>query len=382
MPRLSGVREAAEPSPSGTDQVRREFSTTSSGAGPQGPLPSTSSLFPGPEPEPSGQRVLVIDDDPAVLSLLCDVLGEAGFATTCVRELGAARQAMMNGDFALVVTDLYLDDDSLGYEIAETARALQPPVPVILVTGRPSFASAHEALRSQVCEIVVKPVDAASLVASCRRAIEGAEIRRRSLRLQAQNRVLAGVLPRAIEAKDPTTKGHAERVVRYADALAARCGVDSAAREDLRLAALLHDVGKIGVPREILCKEGALTAEEREVVRRHPEMGYDILEPLEDSERVRLWVYQHHERWDGRGYPLGVVGEELEVPARILVLAEVFDALAERRSYKAPWPIPKIVAFFRAQAGTHFDPDLAHLVADGLELEGARFFSARPGRLF
>jgi HD-GYP domain-containing protein (c-di-GMP phosphodiesterase class II) len=93
-------------------------------------------------------------------------------------------------------------------------------------------------------------------------------------------------------------------------------------------------------------------------------------------------VYQHHERWDAKGYPEGLGGEEVDLPGRILILAEVFDALAEARSYKPAWETSKIIDFFRAQAGKHFDPDLAHIVADGLEQQGKRFFATAPGSLF
>jgi putative two-component system response regulator len=282
----------------------------------------------------------------------------------------------------LVLTDLYLGEERLGYEIAEFARAMRRPIPVILVTARPSFANAREAMRSHICEIVVKPIDGPTLVAACRRSIDQWEIRRRNQELETQNRTLIDVLPRAIEAKDPTTKGHSERVVHYADGLARRCQVDAEDREALRLASLLHDVGKIGIPNSILRKQGPLTADERQVVQCHPAVGYDILEPLKYSEKVRLWVYQHHERYDGLGYPEGLRGDEVELPGRILILAEVFDALASARSYKPAWKTTKIAEFFRSQAGKHFDPDLSHLVADGLDAEGARFFANGNGLLF
>ena len=118
------------------------------------------------------------------------------------------------------------------------------------------------------------------------------------------------------------------------------------------------------------------------MINRHPQMGYEVLEGLTEHENVRNWVYQHHERWDGKGYPNKLAGEEVALPGRILVLAEVYDALAEVRSYKPAWPLPKICAFFRAEAGKQFDPDLAHLVADGLEQRGKSFFSAQKGMLF
>jgi putative two-component system response regulator len=310
------------------------------------------------------------------------ILSEAGYEVTRLGSVAPAREHLERAEVHLVVSDLYLGNDELGYEIADVARNQSPPVPVILLTGRPSFGGARDALRSQVCEIVVKPVDAFDLVRTCQRTIRDAETERRQRRLEIQNKVLAGVLPRAIEAKDPTTSGHAERVVHYTDTLAQRCGVDATNREHLRLASLLHDVGKIGIPERILTKEGPLTRDERDVIETHPEVGRQILASLEDSDSIRTWVFQHHERWDGKGYPEGLAGEEVSLPGRILILAEVYDALAEARSYKPAWENERIVEFFRGEAGRHFDPDLAHLVADGLEREGKRFFAGTPGALF
>lgn len=328
------------------------------------------------------RRILVVDDDATLLAMLGQLLDVAGAETTCVPNVSLARALLAERRFDLVLTDLYLGSDQLGYAVAQAARDCRPQVPVVMLTGRPSFHGAVDALRTSIREIVVKPVDPELLIDACAKAIESAAIERRGRLLEVQNRVLAAVTPRMIEAKDPTTSGHAERVVQYTDRLAERCGVSDDERESLRMAALLHDVGKIGVPRSILCKEGPLNASEREVIQRHPQVGYDILADLEDCEDVRLWVIQHHERWDGRGYPHGLRGEDVALPGRILILAEVYDALAEARSYKPAWPTAEIVTFFRAQAGRHFDPELSQLVADGLEREDRRFFAPRSELLF
>lgn len=326
-------------------------------------------------------RVLVVDDDLDVLRALQESLQEAGMLTFGVPGSQHARQALAEEDFDLVLTDLYLAGDDLGLRVAEAAQSCRPAVPVVLLTAHPSFDGAQGAVRSGVADVVVKPVLEADLIATCERTIAATETRRVAQRLEAQNRVLARVLPRAIEAKDPTTHGHSERVVAYTETLALLCGIGDEERASLRMAALLHDVGKVGIPDGILCKEGPLTTDEREVMKQHPLRGYEILEPLEESEDVRTWVYQHHERWDGRGYPCGLRSHEVALPGRILILAEVYDALAEERSYKPAWEVPKIVEYFRHEAGGHFDPDLARMVADGLEHHGRRFFTP-AGLLF
>lgn len=318
------------------------------------------------------QRILVVDDEPEILSSLSAIL-ELDFEVTTASSLREASALLARQDFQLVVTDLYLGDEDLGCRLAGLEHQRRH-VPVLLLTGRPSFDGAQTALRDHVADIVVKPVDPLMLRSKCQSIIRDTELTRRNQELEVQNQILASVLPRAIEAKDPTTGGHAERVVDYADTLAGICGVADEDREALRLAALLHDVGKIGIPSHILTKPGPLTADEREIVNRHPQMGYDILEPLRHHEKVRLWVYQHHERWDGGGYPNRLSRDEVALPGRILVLAEVYDALAEPRSYKDAWEMSRIAGFFRDQAGKHFDPELARIVADGVEKRGRCFF--------
>jgi putative two-component system response regulator len=326
--------------------------------------------------------VLLVDDEVDVLRGLCNMLEADGYRVTCATSLVEAVDTMRDGRFDLVLTDLYLGDTDLGVRIAEVARERRPHTPVIVLTGRPTFDAAQEALRRHVADMVVKPVEAGHLLATCRRVIHETELAARNYELESVTHVLTSVLPRTIEMKDPTTSGHAARVVGYTDALARRCRVSDEDRSSLRLAALLHDIGKIGIPDHILSKPGALTADEMDVVRRHPAMGYEVLADLDEHENVRSWVYQHHERWDGQGYPNGLQGEEVALPGRILVLAEVYDALVEQRSYKPAWPIERIVELFRNQAGRQFDPHLANMVADGLEQHGRRFFAPQTDLLF
>ncbi|MCR9243620.1 MAG: HD domain-containing protein [bacterium] len=344
--------------------------------------PQPWSKAPVPARRARSERVLLVDDELDVLRGLRAMLEDAGYDVTCTTNLQLARSTLEHEAFDLVVTDLYLGDTQLGSDLADVAANCRPEPPVIVLTGRPSFGGAQEALRRHVADIVVKPVDPQTLLNTCSRVMHETSLARRNVELETVNNVLSSVLPRTIEIKDPTTSGHAERVVGYTDRLAERCGVSESDRASLRLAALLHDIGKIGIPDSILTKPGPLTQDEMEVVKRHPAMGFEVLKALDGHDKVRDWVYQHHERWDGRGYPNGLAGEEVELPGRILVLAEVYDALAEERSYKPAWPLEKICAFFRDQAGRQFDPDIAHLVADGLERHGKRFFATEPGGLF
>jgi putative nucleotidyltransferase with HDIG domain len=160
----------------------------------------------------------------------------------------------------------------------------------------------------------------------------------------------------ALEAKDPYTKGHSVRVARIAVAVARRMGFEDAEVERIEYAALLHDLGKIGISRSVLSKPGALTDDEIDRIREHPDIAARILESVPFLEDVRPVVQDHHERVDGLGYGRGLAGEELSTPARILAAADSFDAMTADRPYRDAMPESSAVAELRSNAGSQFDP--------------------------
>ena len=168
-------------------------------------------------------------------------------------------------------------------------------------------------------------------------------------------------LATAIDARDPYTRGHSEGVTRLAVQLARELGWDEADLEMLEFAALLHDVGKIAVPDAILRKPGPLTSEEWDVMHRHPYYSRQIVAPVEPLRRLTPWIYHHHERWDGTGYPDGLKGEAIPLAARIIAVADVWDALRSDRPYRKAWPEEKALEYIREQAGQHFDPQVVEV---------------------
>jgi diguanylate cyclase (GGDEF)-like protein/putative nucleotidyltransferase with HDIG domain len=160
----------------------------------------------------------------------------------------------------------------------------------------------------------------------------------------------------AIDAKDQYTHQHILRVQRYSLAIAGRMGLDGPELEGLATGALLHDIGKLGVPEYVLLKPGRLTEEEFEKIKKHPEIGAAILDPVEFPWPVVPVVKSHHERWDGTGYPEGLKGEEIPLIARILAVADVYDAMTSHRSYRNAWPHDKVIEIITTEAGSHFDP--------------------------
>jgi response regulator RpfG family c-di-GMP phosphodiesterase len=181
-------------------------------------------------------------------------------------------------------------------------------------------------------------------------------------------------LANAVEAKDPYTRGHGDRVVKYTQAIGSQIGFDRDTLEKLRVAAILHDIGKIGIRDDVLLKPGPLTDEEYKEMKLHPIIGDRILAPIKSLSDIRVWIYQHHERLDGKGYPERIGGGDLYLPSRTLIVAEVFDALVTERSYKPAWPLAKVCDFLRENADTHFDRDMVDILVDILQSEGEDFY--------
>lgn len=185
-----------------------------------------------------------------------------------------------------------------------------------------------------------------------------ADVDRRTARLEAEFIEVVRRWGSSIESKDRYTQGHCERVADFACALAARVGMDERSLFWFRIGALLHDVGKLLIPAEVLNKPGRLDDEEWALVRRHPEAGVELLAGIDFPWDVRPIVLSHHERWDGRGYPHGLAGEGIPLVARILTVADVYDALTSERSYKPAMSHADALAVMRRDAGTQFDPAL------------------------
>jgi putative nucleotidyltransferase with HDIG domain len=160
----------------------------------------------------------------------------------------------------------------------------------------------------------------------------------------------------ALELRDQETEGHTRRVVQMTVELARTMGIDEAELEHIRRGALLHDIGKMGIPDAILRKPGALDESEWEIMRQHPEYAYKLLEPIEYLRPALDIPYFHHERWDGTGYPHGLKGKDIPLAARIFAIVDVWDALRSDRPYRAAWTKEKVLGYVKDLTGKHFDP--------------------------
>lgn len=178
-------------------------------------------------------------------------------------------------------------------------------------------------------------------------------------------------LAHAIEAKDPNTEGHCQRLANHAERLGRALGFDAAHLRTLRMAATLHDIGKIAVPEAILGKPGPLTAEEFATLQLHPVTGAEICAPLRSARAILPAIRHHHERWDGQGYPDGLRGAAIPLDARIIAIVDAFDAMTSDRPYRQGMPIEKAIAIMRANAGPQWDPGLLTLFLDLIEADRA-----------
>jgi hypothetical protein len=183
-----------------------------------------------------------------------------------------------------------------------------------------------------------------------------AELRKRRERLELKNRQTLSMLATIVEARDTDAGMHLRHIEHYSRALALRLGLDTRAANEVAYAAMIHDVGKAQVPDAILKKPGPLTTDERHEIEKHTLWGDSLLAESEEFNSAREVARHHHERWDGSGYPDGLAGEEIPLAARIVAVADVYDALISERPYKRAWPIEDAIAEIRKMSGGHFDP--------------------------
>ncbi len=166
---------------------------------------------------------------------------------------------------------------------------------------------------------------------------------------------------RALEIRDKETEGHSRRVTDMTLKIAIAMGIADDELEQIRRGAILHDIGKMGISDEILHKPGKLTEEERETIKKHPEIAYKLLAPIPFLNKALEIPYSHHEKWDGSGYPQGLAGNEIPLSARIFAVADVWDALSSDRPYNKAWERKKAIAYFAEETGRHFDPRVVNV---------------------
>ena len=311
-------------------------------------------------------NVLVIDDEHVIRELVMEILESAGHAVTGAESAERALALLENKDFGLVVSDVVMPGLS-GLELLEAVRARTTSLPVVLVTGAGTYDTLSQALTRGAAGLVTKPFAHKDLQTAVADALERATRSREELRERLLAPTLASALANAIEARDEYLHGHCERLAALAVRLAELLGLSPDEIETVRLGAILHDVGKIGIPDRVLLKPGALDEEERRIVETHPEIGDELLEPLDLLENARPIVRHHHERWDGAGYPDRLAEEAIPLGARIVAVADAIEVMSARQLYRQPRIPSEIVEELRAQRDRQWDPEIVDLALDLIE---------------
>ena len=321
-------------------------------------------------------RILIVDDEPEITSILFDLFEDQHDCTTA----GSAEEALAQlarKDFELVISDITMPGMN-GLDMIPHVHRMRPNTVVVMISGMQTVESAIGALRLGSFDYVMKPFDLRQVEAVVKRALEHQElivakqryedhleelVEQRTAELdQALNsledayRSTLRALTAALETRDLETHGHSERVVSYSLRLGREYGLDGQRIKALEFGSLLHDIGKIGVPDSILRKPAKLTDDEWVLMRQHPVHGQQILRGIEFLEGAARVVAQHHEQWNGSGYPAGLSGEDIDVCARIFAVADAFDAITSDRVYRKGKPYEAAAQELEDWAGKQFDP--------------------------
>ena len=321
-------------------------------------------------------RILIVDDEPGNVEVLRRMLQRAGFnrleSTNEPRE-AAALYIKLRPD--LILLDLHMPEMD-GLEVMDQLNRIAEAsfLPILMLTGDMTPEARREALSRGAKDFVTKPFNTDEVLLRIRTLLETrflylqiqtqtqmleAKVRERTRELEAAQIEIIERLARAAEFRDDNTGQHTERVGQMAAVLAKQIGLPDVQVSLIRRAAPLHDVGKIGVPDSILLKLGKLTPDEFALVKTHTAIGARILSGshfalLRLAEEI---AFSHHERWDGSGYE-GITRDSIPLAGRIVAVADVFDALTQKRPYKAAWPVSEAIAEIDRQRGRQFDPDL------------------------
>jgi len=284
-------------------------------------------------PEILPPTVLLADDDPANLRILSLVLAPEGYRLLLAHDGSEALEILLNQAVDLALLDVNMPGWN-GFALCRIVKANPQTrlIPVVLVTGLTSLEDRIEGIQAGADDFLTKPFENEQLRARVRSLLK---LKQFTDELENAEAVIF-TLAKGIEARDPYTGGHCERLARFSVAIAEHLGLPEEDRIALRRGGIVHDIGKVSIPDQILLKPGPLTAEERLIMQTHPVVGEQMCAQLKAFRSVLPIIRHHHERMNGSGYPDGLQGEQIPLTARILAVSDVFDALTTKRSYREP----------------------------------------------
>lgn len=322
------------------------------------------------------ERIVVVDDDAIILRNANTVLAEAGFKVTCLKSGRLLLDYAAKNTIDMLLLDIKMPEPD-GFETLRLLRVWErenkkPEIPVIFFTANDDCASETAGLSLGAMDFIRKPFAAEVLTLRVRHLLDlirlqrdlHAEVERKTKEVEGLSLHVVHTLADAIDAKDAYTKGHSGRVADYSREIAKRYGYPVERQEEIYMMGLLHDVGKIGVPDAVINKPGKLDDEEYAKIKTHPERGARILQNIEEMPKLATGARWHHERFDGKGYPDGLAGEDIPEEARIIAVADAYDAMTSHRSYRGVIPQDVVKSELEKGSGTQFDPRFAAIMLE------------------
>ena len=327
--------------------------------------------------------VLLVDDEPSIHGPIRRFLQQQGYVVSSATRGDEALDLLGRQPVSCLLLDVQLPDGS-GVELVPRILAIEPDIAILMLTAATDATTATLCMQRGAVDYLTKPVDLEVLGRAIRRALDqgtrprhgpasrllerevtvrSAELRQERGRLERLSIATLEALVNALEAKDPFLRGHSARVADLSAMVAAELGADDEEIERVRTAGRLHDIGKIGIREDILNKQGPLTDEEYEHVKRHVVVGSQILSPLVHLQEIIAYVRGHHERWDGQGYPDALAGAAIPFGARIIGAVEIYDALTTSRPYQEKMDAHFAVERLGDLIGTMIDPEVYRALA-------------------
>lgn len=322
--------------------------------------------------------ILVVDDDTANLKVASHILSGAKMRVSCLKSGEEAIQFLQTNRPDLILLDIHMPGMD-GFETIAAVRENKETadIPVIFLTADDDSEAETRGLKAGAIDFLKKPFVPEVLLLRVRHTIDlfrlqadlAHEVEKKTQEVRAQNEKLERILMQivktlsgTIEAKDTYTNGHSTRVADYSKEIARRAGYSKEVQNDIYMIGLLHDVGKIGIPDAIVSKPSKLTDEEYAIIKEHPLLGAGILKNITEFPKLITGARWHHERYDGKGYPDGISGEEIPLEARIIAVADAYDAMSSKRSYRDALAQSKVRDEVEKGKGTQFDPEFAEIM--------------------
>jgi putative two-component system response regulator len=325
------------------------------------------------------ESVLIVEDEDSVRTLLLRKLTRSGWQAVGAPDGLDALKLLREQSFGIVMSDINMPKLS-GLELLQIIRETYPDIVVVMVTAYGDLDHAISAMKLGASDYVVKPFDLDQVIASLQQAVRQRQrnLTRRHIEAESkayphsesnQRLLLSTVMALAntLEARDLYTVGHSQRVSSLAEQLARELGVCDDEVEHIRLAGLLHDIGKIGIREAVINKPGPLTPDEYAHIQTHPIISERILLPVTELNGALRMIRHHHENWDGSGYPDCLRAQEIPTGSRILALADAYDAMTSERPYRPPLAPETALAEIRQGTASHFDPTLSQLFVEMIQ---------------